>query len=490
MQCQKASLSQRVSAQFDQRWRGGDFATVEDVCGICGVVSMEAIFPRKFGRSISAMTDRLIPSRSRRRRRSSHPVVRVRPPAAGDHRSRRRRAADGNEDGSVWIVFNGEIYNHRALRRDLEARGHRFRTHSDTEAIVHAYEEFGDACVERLEGMFAFAIADDTRAACPAGARSAGQEAAVLCHARRRAALRDSEIKAIKASPAWNGELDLDAIEGYLSLGYFVAPHTAYRHVHKLEPAHTLAMRRPRIDDPQVLGHRAVRHRRSRPRRAARRSRCAARRRRSRHGSRAKCRSARSSRAASIPAWSSRTWRKRSAAAGDRDGRLRRSRRTTSSKPAALTAARFHTRHHTAIVDPRLDDVLDPIVRPSTSRSPTRRRSRPTTSARWRVEHVTVALSGDGGDEAFGGYDWRYMPHGDRGNRRVSSCPGNARTQGGGVARRTLAALPRVAPAAAAGQRARKSRARSGGGVLRRPVLPEAARCPRAARHAAATRPG
>ena len=65
-----------------------------------------------------------------------------------------------NEDRSVWIVFNGEIYNHRELRRDLEARGHRFRTHSDTEAIVHAYEEYGDACVERLDGMFAFAIAD------------------------------------------------------------------------------------------------------------------------------------------------------------------------------------------------------------------------------------------------------------------------------------------------------------------------------------------
>jgi len=65
-----------------------------------------------------------------------------------------------NEDRSVWIVFNGEIYNHLDLRRDLEARGHRFQTHSDTEAIVHAYEEYGDACVERLDGMFAFAIAD------------------------------------------------------------------------------------------------------------------------------------------------------------------------------------------------------------------------------------------------------------------------------------------------------------------------------------------
>src|SRR5207244_743813 len=61
-----------------------------------------------------------------------------------------------NEDGTCWVVFNGEIYNHRAVRSELVARGHVFRTQSDTEAIVHAYEEFGAACVERLEGMFAF----------------------------------------------------------------------------------------------------------------------------------------------------------------------------------------------------------------------------------------------------------------------------------------------------------------------------------------------
>jgi asparagine synthase (glutamine-hydrolysing) len=69
----------------------------------------------------------------------------------------------GNEDGSVQIVFNGEIYNHRALRAELERRGHRFATHSDTEAIVHGYEEWGDAVVERLSGMFGFAIWDARR---------------------------------------------------------------------------------------------------------------------------------------------------------------------------------------------------------------------------------------------------------------------------------------------------------------------------------------
>src|SRR6187455_290281 len=68
-----------------------------------------------------------------------------------------------NEDGSVWVVFNGEIYNHAEIRRELEAHGHRYRTKSDTETIVHAYEQWGDDCVERFRGMFAFAIWDVRR---------------------------------------------------------------------------------------------------------------------------------------------------------------------------------------------------------------------------------------------------------------------------------------------------------------------------------------
>ena len=68
-----------------------------------------------------------------------------------------------NEDGTLWIVFNGEIYNHRELREDLITRGHRYRTHSDTETIVHLYEEYGKDCVQHLRGMFAFAIWDAKR---------------------------------------------------------------------------------------------------------------------------------------------------------------------------------------------------------------------------------------------------------------------------------------------------------------------------------------
>ncbi|MDP2388884.1 MAG: asparagine synthetase B, partial [Acidobacteriota bacterium] len=115
-----------------------------------------------------------------------------------------------NEDRSVWIVFNGEIYNHVELRRDLQARGPRFRTHSDTEAIVHAYEEYGVACVVRLDGMFAFAIADqNTRRVLLARDRLGKKP---MFHATLGGVLHfASEIKAIKASPLWDGAPDLDS---------------------------------------------------------------------------------------------------------------------------------------------------------------------------------------------------------------------------------------------------------------------------------------
>jgi asparagine synthase (glutamine-hydrolysing) len=149
-----------------------------------------------------------------------------------------------NEDGSVVVVYNGEIYNFPELMTELRGKGHVFRTHCDTEAIVHAWEEWGEACVERLRGMFAFALWDE--------------RAATLFLARDRlgikplhyAALADgtvvfgSELKALRHHPGLPGRLDARAIEDYFAYGYIPDPRTILEGVHKLAPGHTLRIGR------------------------------------------------------------------------------------------------------------------------------------------------------------------------------------------------------------------------------------------------------
>jgi asparagine synthase (glutamine-hydrolysing) len=147
-----------------------------------------------------------------------------------------------NEDGSVTIAFNGEIYNFQDLSRELAARGHGFRTRSDTEAIVHAYEEWGERCVERLEGMFAFAIHD----ARPPGrlflARDRlGQKP--LYYALDEAGIRfASEMKGLLVDPDLPRRLDRAALEEYLAFGFVPAPRTILASIRKLEAASTLAL--------------------------------------------------------------------------------------------------------------------------------------------------------------------------------------------------------------------------------------------------------
>jgi len=151
-----------------------------------------------------------------------------------------------NEDGSVWVVFNGEIYNFAEVREQLLQAGHRFRTHSDTEVIVHAYEQWGVDAVERFRGMFAFAIWDDAR--------------------RRLVLVRDrlgvkplhysvnpggvtfgSEIKSLLEDPdvprAWSAE----ALDAYLTLCYIPAPRTIYQNIWKLPAGHLLVAEDGRV---------------------------------------------------------------------------------------------------------------------------------------------------------------------------------------------------------------------------------------------------
>jgi asparagine synthase (glutamine-hydrolysing) len=144
-----------------------------------------------------------------------------------------------NEAGDIWIVFNGEIYTHASLRSTLEARGHGFRTHSDTEAIVHAYEEWGDDCVLHLRGMFAFALWDGPRRRLLLARDRVGKKP--LYYAETPEALAfASEVGALLQHPAVPRQPDPGALFHYLSLQYVPDPLTGLQGVHKLPPAHRL----------------------------------------------------------------------------------------------------------------------------------------------------------------------------------------------------------------------------------------------------------
>src|SRR4051794_9660912 len=152
-----------------------------------------------------------------------------------------------NEDETVWIVFNGEIYNHLELRRELLDRGHRFRTKSDTEAIVHAYEEWGaEGCAQRLRGMFAFAIWDERAQALTLIRDRMGIKP--LYYAKLGSDLVfGSEVKSLLEADGVDERVDEEALSAYLTLRYVPAPHTLFRGVRKLPPAHVLRWHRGEV---------------------------------------------------------------------------------------------------------------------------------------------------------------------------------------------------------------------------------------------------
>ncbi len=145
-----------------------------------------------------------------------------------------------NEDGTVWVVLNGEIYNFRSLRSELESRGHQFTTRSDTEVIVHLYEERGDDCVAALAGMFAFAVWDERRQRLLLARDRLGKKPLYYAHRPGRALTFGSELKAVVTDPEAPRELDLEALDRYLSLLYVPAPGTIFRDVRKLPAGHLL----------------------------------------------------------------------------------------------------------------------------------------------------------------------------------------------------------------------------------------------------------
>src|SRR5690242_14890208 len=160
-----------------------------------------------------------------------------------------------NEDRSVCIVYNGEIYNFGPLADELAARGHVFRTRCDTEVVVHAWEEWGEACLERFNGMFAFALWDSRKQSLFL-ARDRLGEKPLYYACRGGSLLFASELKALLCDPLLDRRLDPQAIEEFFALGYIPDPHSIYSSVRKLMPGHFMLLRwgEP-LTDPQPYWH-------------------------------------------------------------------------------------------------------------------------------------------------------------------------------------------------------------------------------------------
>jgi asparagine synthase (glutamine-hydrolysing) len=153
----------------------------------------------------------------------------------------------GNEDGSVQVVFNGEIYNFQELRADLEARGHRFRTRSDTEVLVHLYEEEGEHLVDRLRGMFTFALWDRRRRRLLLARDRVGIKPLYVYRDAEKL-LFGSEIKALLAHPGVERTIDVAGLEDYLAFGMIPGAGSIFRRVEKLPPAHVLVASAAALD--------------------------------------------------------------------------------------------------------------------------------------------------------------------------------------------------------------------------------------------------
>src|SRR5690348_6656548 len=318
-----------------------------------------------------------------------------------------------NEDKSIWVVFNGEIYNFPDLRRELEARGHNFYTHSDTEVIVHLYEELGADCISKLRGMFAIALYDERRQALLLARDRLGKKP--LYYAQQDGRLYfGSEIKTILAvAPEISSNFNNRALLQYFSLQYIPDPNSAYRDIAKLPPGHLLEyvngqvkIRQywdlPAYGTAKTISEQECLDELERQLAEAVRIRLIS----------------------DVPLGALLSGGVDSSVVVALMARASRSPVKTFSigfgkqdyneaPYARAVAEKFGTEHHEFVVEPNVTDTLDNLTRMmeepfgDSSMIPTYHVSR---IAR---EHVTVALTGDGGDELFAGYD-RYPVHLDR----------------------------------------------------------------------------
>lgn len=147
-----------------------------------------------------------------------------------------------NEDKTVFVVFNGEIYNYKMLRKELKGKGHVFRSHTDTEVLVHLYEEYGAECVKYLRGMFAFALWDEKKKELLLARDRLGKKPILYYHNNAKFCFA-SEFTALLASGLIENQICHTSIDEYLTYGYIPAPFTIYKNVFKLPPAHMLILK-------------------------------------------------------------------------------------------------------------------------------------------------------------------------------------------------------------------------------------------------------
>src|ERR1044071_3718343 len=215
------------------------------MCGIAGIVSKDR-GARIDGAPVRAMCDAIV-----HRGPDDEGIYAQGPVGLGMRRLSIIDLAGGhqpifNEDRSIWIVFNGEIYNFPELRRELLAKGHHFSTNSDTEVIVHLYEEHGSECVQKLRGMFAFALYDERRRRLLLARDRLGIKPLHYALVNGRLFF-GSEIKAILAAAPELNDIDRHALLQYVYFGYIPDPVTAFAPIKKLPPGHILEFENGKI---------------------------------------------------------------------------------------------------------------------------------------------------------------------------------------------------------------------------------------------------
>jgi asparagine synthase (glutamine-hydrolysing) len=308
-----------------------------------------------------------------------------------------------NEDGSIWVMLNGEIYNYAELRKELLERGHTLATRSDTETVVHLYEEYGEACFARLRGMFAIVLWDSKNRKLFLARDRVGKKP-IFYVADKERIIFGSELKALLAGDGFSREMDLYALSDYFSFGYIPAPKTIYREVRKVLPGHYVLV----ADDGMLqekcywkLTFGDTEHR-------SEEEWCERIREQLSEAIRVRLMS-------DVPlgAFLSGGVDSSSIVAGM--ARLMNQAVTTcsigfddpkfdESKYARQVASQFHTDHHSQVVRPEALTIVDKLTwhydEPFADSS-----AIPTYYVSWIArQHVTVALGGDGGDENFAGY--------------------------------------------------------------------------------------